>query len=417
MSLNQVQMIPVKSLVKHNKNPRTITKDDFENLKKRMQKDPKFFEMRPLLVSSDPSTNICTIYAGNQRFEAAKSLKYKEVPCIMEYDVPADLQRERMVADNLHHGDWDVDMLANEFDDLDLIEMGYDMPPDQDAEVIDPQEEDEGVMEPGKDEDAITKLGDIYCLNKHRIICGDSTLPDCVEKCLNGDEPILMVTDPPYGVKYDPSWRKDIKGKMGVVARAVGILQNDDKVNWALAWHLFTGSVAYVWHAGKFCTEVEKSLLEAEYEIISQIVWNKQHFALSRGDYHWKHESCWYAIKKGHNHNWQGARDQSTVWEVDNLNAFGKSKDEGDERTVHSTQKPVECMARPIRNNSAEGEGVYDPFLGSGTTLIAAEMLNRTCYGIELSPAYCDIIVARWKNFMIKNGKQYLITRNGEKVE
>lgn len=127
MSLNQVQMIPVKSLVKHNKNPRTITKDDFENLKKRMQKDPKFFEMRPLLVSSDPSTNICTIYAGNQRFEAAKSLKYKEVPCIMEYDVPADLQRERMVADNLHHGAWNIDVLANEFDDLNLVEMGFDL--------------------------------------------------------------------------------------------------------------------------------------------------------------------------------------------------------------------------------------------------------------------------------------------------
>jgi DNA modification methylase len=140
----------------------------------------------------------------------------------------------------------------------------------------------------------------------------------------------------------------------------------------------------------------------------------KQHFALSRGDYHWQHEPCWYAVKKGHKHNWQGARDQSTTWEVSNLNAFGANKD--DERTSHSTQKPLECMARPIKNNTAKGESVYDPFLGSGTTLLACEQLDRTCYGIELDPAYCDIIVDRWVKYRKKLGKDSMVKLNGENI-
>ena len=184
----------------------------------------------------------------------------------------------------------------------------------ENIEQINPPTEDESeLLEPAKDEDAITKLGDIYELNNHRLVCGDSTLPDYFAKCLNGEEPILMVTDPPYGVNYDPKWRSaPFPGR-----RSAGIVQNDDQVNWALAWHLFPGSVAYVWHADKYCSDVQKSLEDAEFEIISQIIWVKQHFALSRGDYHWQHEPCWYAVKKGHPHNWQGDRTQSTTWQIE----------------------------------------------------------------------------------------------------
>ena len=196
-----------------------------------------------------------------------------------------------------------------------------------------------------------------------------------------------------------------------------GQFQNDDKINWALAWSLFPGAIAYVWHASKYCSEVQKSLEEAELEIINQIIWVKQHFALSRGDYHWQHEPCWYAVKKGHAHNWQGARDQATTWEISNLNAFGKQRGDDEERTAHSTQKPIDCMARPIKNNTCKGEGVYDPFLGSGTTLIAAEQLGRTCYGIELSPAYCDIIINRWIKTIKRQKKSFTIKCNGEKDE
>lgn len=410
----EVTYIPISKLKLNDKNPRKIDKDQFEKLCRNIDRDPEYFQMRPCLVNETSEGRI--VYAGNQRLRAAKKLGMKEVPCIITSDVPEDLLKRRVILDNITHGEHDYEMLSSLYEPLELLELGmkeHELHLDA-AELIEcePEEESE-ILEPGKDEDAQTKLGDVYELNQHRIVCGDSTLPDYVSKCLNGAEPILMVTDPPYGVEYDPSWR-DVAGKG---CRAKGKVQNDDKINWSLAWHLFPGSVAYIWCASWFLPEVAKSLDDCDYEKKSLIIWVKQHFALSRGDYHWQHEPCWYAIRKGHAHNWQGSRKECTIWEIANLNCFGKSKEDGEERTAHSTQKPIECMAKPIRNNTAQGEGVYDPFLGSGTTLIAAEQLSRICYGIELSPAYVDIIVNRWKNYMEKNGREYTIKRNGEAWE
>ncbi|CAB4164432.1 COG0863 DNA modification methylase [uncultured Caudovirales phage] len=401
----------IKDLKEYAKNPRILHKKDEEHIRISIE---KFGMADPVIINLDD-----TIIGGHQRIRTLKKLKVATTLAM----VPDRLLNEKEIEElcirlNRNHGSFDFEALGNNFEMQELLEWGF--APEElledlkDITELEAVEEDEDTLSPGEDKDAITKLGDVYELNNHRLVCGDSTNPEFVSKCLDGKEPILMVTDPPYGVEYDPSWRKDIKGKHGVAARALGKVQNDDKVNWALAWHLFPGSVAYVWHAGKYCGEVEKSLTDSEYEIISQIVWVKQHFALSRGDYHWQHEPCWYAVRKGHPHNWQGSRKEATTWEIANLNCFGKSKEDGEERTAHSTQKPIECMARPIRNNTASGEGVYDPFLGSGSTLIAAEQLERICYGIELSPAYCDIIVERWKKYMIKSGKTYTIKKNGE---
>lgn len=394
----------IADLKDHPKNPRKISKEQQEHLKTSLQ---KFGLIDKPIINLDNM-----LIGGHQRKNALKKLKQKEVEC----NVPSRLLTEKEVDElnirlNKNLGEFDQDILQH-WDKDELISYGFLEEELPELLQVEPEGEDEEseVLEPSKDEDAITKMGDVYELNQHRIVCGDSTLPEYVEKCLNGNEPILMVTDPPYGVEYDPGWR-DAAGKG---CRAKGKVQNDDKVNWSLAWHLFPGSVAYVWHAGKYCGEVEKSLLENDYEIISQIIWVKQHFALSRGDYHWQHEPCLYAVKKGHQHNWQESRKESTVWEIANLNCFGSSKEADEERTAHSTQKPLECMTRPIRNNTAQGEGVYDPFLGSGTTLIAAEKLSRICYGIELSPAYCDIIVQRWIKYMVKNGREFTIRKNGE---
>ncbi len=410
-----IKHIPIKDLTLLEKNPRKITKEQFEKLVKSLEADPGFFDLRPCLVNRlADAGNALIVYAGNQRVQAAKKLKWKNVPCIVEDDLDEAVMKQRIIKDNSHYGFFDWDILGNEYNIDDLLDAGI-TPEQMDIEVKDlgSTEEDDTTLEPGKDEDAITKLGDIYELNGHRIGCGDSTDPDFVNRVLSSQEPILMVTDPPYGVEYDPSWRI---GKVGITKKikATGKVKNDDQANWALAYSLFPGSVIYVWHDGKSSTEVSKDIQDSEFEIISQIIWVKQNFAISRGDYHWQHEPCWYAVKKGHKHNWQGARDQSTTWEISNQNAFGNKNDE--ERTAHSTQKPLECMARPIKNNTAEGEGVYDPFIGSGTTLIAAEFLNRICYGIELSPAYCDIIVNRWKNFMIKNDRKFIVKKNGVEV-
>ena len=409
-----IEFIDIKNLTLLQNNPRKIVKSEMDKLCDSLKKDPDFLQNRPILINK--KNEILNVYAGNQRVLAAKKLKWKKVPCIIENDLNEDVIKERIIKDNRHAGEWDYDILANEWEIETLLEAGF-TPEELEINIpeeIEPVEEDGQTLEPGKDEDAITKLGDVYELNEHRIICGDSTHPDVVNKVLNGNVPILLITDPPYGVSYDAGWRNESL-KDGA-KRAKGTVQNDDKANWALAWHLFPGSIAYIWHADKFCSEVQKSLEEAEYEMISQIIWVKQYFALSRGDYHWQHEPCWYAVKKGHSHNWQGSRKECTIWEIANLNCFGKSKDEGEERTAHSTQKPIECMSKPIKNNSAQREGVYDPFLGSGTTLIAAEQLNRQCFGIELSPAYCDIIVKRWKNYMVKNNRNYSIKKNGESI-
>ena len=376
-----------------------------DKLVKSLKEDPGFFDRRPCLINETKDTLI--VYAGNQRIRAAKKLKWDSVPCIIDKDLPEEIMKDRVMKDNKTFGEFDFEILGNEFDIEKLLDAGF--TPEElhiDIQDLGSTDEEEGeLLEPPKDPK--TKLGDLYELGSHRLKCGDNTNPDDVVALLADFMPILMVTDPPYGVNYDPDWR----GKAGKGQTASGKVQNDGQINWALAWHLFPGSTCYIWHADKYCSEVQKSLEEAEFEMISQIIWKKQHFALSRGDYHWQHEPCWYAVRKGHQHNWQGSRKESTLWEISNLNCFGKSQDE-DERTAHGTQKPLECMARPIRNNTAEGEGVYDPFLGSGTTLIACEKLNRICYGIELDPSYVDIIVQRWMKLTGKNVK-----RNGEEID
>ena len=412
---DEIQYIKISKLTLLEKNPRRISKEQMEKLEKSLTEDPDFLKYRPILVNKVGDK--LEVYAGNQRVRATKKLKWKEVPCIIENELDSKIMRARTIKDNKTYGEFDLDMIANEWDTQELLDAGFQDYEIPNIELIEDEmsedEEDNKTLSPGEDKDAKTKLGDVYELISgeitHRIGCGDSTDPDHVAKILNGEEPILMVTDPPYGVEYDPGWR----GRAGKGIKATGKVQNDDKVNWALAWHLFPGSVAYVWHADKFCSEVQKSLEDAEFEIISQIIWNKQNFAISRGDYHWKHEPCWYANRKGHKHNWQGSRKETTVWEIANLGCFGKSKDE-DDRTAHSTQKPIECMSRPIINNTEKGQGVYDPFLGSGTTLIACEQNNRVCYAGELSPAYCDISIQRWVNLMKKNNKEFIIKKNNK---
>ena len=186
-----------------------------------------------------------------------------------------------------------------------------------------------------------------------------------------------------------PNWRNEA----GVsTTKRTGRVANDDRADWREAWALFPGDIAYVWHAAVHATTVAESLIACGFEIRAQIIWSKNRFALGRGDYHWQHEPCWYAVRKGTRSHWQGARDQSTLWSIAAAGAE-------DAATPHGTQKPVEAMRRPIVNNSARGDAVYEPFCGSGTTLIAAETTGRVCLAMELDPAYCDVIVERWEAF------------------
>ena len=218
---------------------------------------------------------------------------------------------------------------------------------------------------------------------------------------MDGAVPVLTVTDPPYGVNYDPDWRWDAGLNHHTGRGRHGVVENDEQSDWREAWALSPSEVFYVWHSGVHSAAVADSLSAAGIVIRSQIIWAKRHLPISRGHYHWQHEPCWYAVRKGMTGHWIGDRKQSTLWEIQTLNGFvgGKGADEtaGETGVTHGTQKPVECMERPIRNHDAPE--VYDPFLGSGTTLIACERLGRRCYAMEIAEQYVDVAVRRWEQF------------------
>jgi DNA modification methylase len=231
----------------------------------------------------------------------------------------------------------------------------------------------------------------------HRIACGDATDAAAVAALLGDLKPELMVTDPPYGVNYDPAWRH----RAGVNrSKRINKVHNDDQPDWGAAWASYTGNIAYVWHGALHATTVSESLVRRGFAIRSQIVWAKQRLVMSRGDYHWQHEPCWYAVRQGPA-NWKGDRRQSTLWQIAAREGRGLE---------HGTQKPVECMKRPIENNSRPGDVVYDPFVGSFTTGIACEMTGRVVLGMEIDPAYVDCGVLRWMAF---TGKTAILERDG----
>jgi DNA modification methylase len=235
------------------------------------------------------------------------------------------------------------------------------------------------------------QIGDLWIIGGvHRLIVGDSTDPATVARLMDGEKSLIMVTDPPYGVEYNPGWRNDAaqKGLIAFASQREGDVANDDRVDWTEAWQQFTGDVVYCWHADRHASAVQASLERAGFEIRAQIIWAKPRFVISRGHYHWQHEPCWYAVRKGATGHWTGDRSQTTLWEIG-------LRDDTPEYSDHGTQKPLDCMRRPLVNHGAEGDIVYDPFLGSGTTLIAAHRTGRRCYGVEIEPRYADVILRR----------------------
>lgn len=384
----QFVMRTTDSLIPYARNARTHSPDQIAKLAGSIK---EFGFLSPVVISADGG-----ILAGHGRVMAAQKLGLAEIPCIMENHLTETQRRAFILADNrlaLDAG-WDNDMLALELKDLadlnfDLNMLGFtedeisalqnlgdDLPdiPTDDAPVA-----VEETTNP------VTQPGDVWLLGDHRLICGDSTDAETIKRLFGDDKPNLMVTDPPYGINYEPS---ETGGRTGKVL-------NDDRADWREAYALFPGNVAYVWHAALYSDVVYDGLRSCGFTLNSLIVWNKSQFVLGRGDYHWKHEPCVYATRG--KHNWQGVRTQTTVWDIPNILHL----DEGE--WGHGTQKPIECMKRPMENNSEPGEYVYDPFSGSGTSFIAAERTKRKCLGCELSPIYCDTIVRRWQ---METGRQ-----------
>ncbi len=342
----------------------------------------------PVLVDEEG-----TLIAGHGRVLAARQLGIDAIPTMSAIGWSEAKRRAYRIADNklALNASWDDELLALEFADLkgmdfDLSLTGFgdleiaDILADRNAGLTDPDDVPEAPAEP------VTQFGDVWLLGRHRLVCGDATSEVDVSLAMAGVRPHLMVTDPPYGVDYDPAWRRD-RG-VNQNDRKLGAVTNDDRADWREAWLLFSGSVAYVWCASMQNDVVIQSLEVAGFERRTQVIWAKDRFALGRGHYHWQHEPCWYVVRG--DAYWQGDRSQSTIWSIAARDDSGHG---------HGTQKPVECMRRPIENNSSPGQAVYDPFVGSGTTIIAAEMTGRSCHAIEISPTYCDVAILRWQAF------------------
>lgn len=385
-----VVMRPLDALVPYARNARTHSDAQVAQIAASIR---EFGWTNPVLIDEEGG-----IIAGHGRVLAARQLGQGEAPCIVLDGLTKTQRRAYVLADNqlATKAGWDDELLSLELSDLkadgfDLAIAGFD-----DVDLATMLDQTDGETDPDDVPEAptqpVTVPGDVWLLGRHRIVCGDSTTVESVDKALAGAAPHLMVTDPPYGVEYDPSWR-DSAGLNGPQT-AKGKVLNDDRADWREAWALFPGEVAYVWHAGLFSPVVAESLTACDFELRNLLIWGKNRLYIGRGHYQHQHEPCWYAVRKGGTGHWNGDRKQSTLWQI--------PKPQKSE-TGHGTQKPVECMKRPIENNSKPGDHVYEPFSGSGTTLIAGEQTGRVVHAIELSPVYVDVAVKRWQAFTGKH--------------
>ena len=389
----------VDDLIPYARNARTHSPEQVNKLASSIK---EFGFLNPVVISEDGG-----ILAGHGRVMAAKKLGLKQVPCVVESHLTEAQKKAYILADNrlaLDAG-WDEEMLKVELEELDAADfdlglLGFsteELDKYFDMEPLDSNSgsEEEKEVEVDNEGEPVTKPGDVWILGNHRLICGDCTDAEVVKKVMNGEKPNLMVTDPPYGVKYDPASRpvseKSGRRKHCSEDRS-GKVENDDRTDWKDAYSLFPGDIAYVWAPPTFLDYFMGNIRQCGFEISDLIVWNKSEQVLGRKDYHSKFEPCIYATRG--KHNWKGGRDKTTVWDIP-LIMFLK-KEEGS--WGHGTQKPIECMKRPIENNSDKGDWVYDPFCGSGTTIIAAERTGRRCIACEISPKYCDAIVRRWES-------------------
>jgi DNA modification methylase len=374
-------------------NPRLIKDDKFKKLVQSVKDFPEMLNIRPIVVNKD-----MIILGGNMRFKACKEAGLKEVPIIIT-DLTEEQQKEFLIKDNVSGGEWDWDILANEWNADDLKDWGLDLPLDYN-EVLEAEEDDFEVPDGGIETDIV--LGDLFEIGEHRLLCGDSTDSDQVAKLMNGQKADMVFTDPPYGVSYTGGHNE--KKRKGIENDT---LQGQDLTNLfrdsLLNADLFSKdySAFYIWYANGKAVETFLSFSELNLEVRAVICWYKVNSGLGAfmSQYIPNYEPCIYAFKKGKTCQWFGASDEKTVWEL-------KKESRND---YHPTQKPVELPSRAIENSSKLKDIIYDCFLGSGATMVASHQLKRKCYGMELDPKYCQVIIDRMK----KLDETLIIKRNG----
>lgn len=328
------------------------------------------------------------IVAGHTRYKAAKKLKINEIPCIVADDLTDEQIKAFRLADNKvgELAEWDFDLLSDELDgilDIDMSEFGFDLDiPGEEREVV---EDDFGATPP---KEPVARFGQIYKLGRHRLMCGDSTDPECVKKLVGGVLVDLLLTDPPYNVDYT--------GKTKDALKIENDKMNDDSFvefltkAFANAVNVMKpGAVFYVWHADSEGYAFRDACNQANLNVRQCLIWNKNSMVLGRQDYQWKHEPCLYGWKEGASHLWESDRKQTTVLNFDKPNRS----------EMHPTMKPIALFDYQIKNNTRGGDIVLDLFGGSGTTIMACEQNGRSCYMMEYDPKYVDVIIKRWEDF------------------
>lgn len=372
----------LSELKKLHNNPRTITKADLEKLKESIQKNPDYFEARPIILSN--RTGELMIIAGNQRYEAAKALGLSEVPTVLLEGLTKEREEEIIIRDNVSNGEWDMDLLSALWDPEKLLNWGAKI----DWQKLDAKKEIKEDSVPEPPEEPKTKPGDIFQLGGHKLMCGDSTDPETMERLMDGEKADLYLTDPPYNVAYTGKTKDALTIQNDKMDNSVFRQFLNDAFFSAVSV-MKKGAAFYVWHADSEGYNFRGACEESGLEVKECLVWNKNTMVLGRQDYQWKHEPCLYGWKKGAPHKWYSDRKQTTVLEFDKPSA---SRD-------HPTMKPVALFAYQIQNSTKPGDIVLDSFGGSGTTIMACEQLGRKGYVVELDPKYCDVIIKRWEQF------------------
>lgn len=385
----KIEVIGIEKLIPYAKNSRTHSDEQVAQIAASIK---EFGFNNPVLIDKGD-----VIIAGHGRVMAARKCGLTEVPCIRLGHLTETQRKAYIIADNrlaLNAG-WDNELLTIELnellaDDFALEILGFDS--DELKALLDPLDPTVGLT----DEDAVpeiseepkTKPGDIYRLGRHRLMCGDSTSIDALEKLCDGQLVDMWLTDPPYNVAYE--------GKTKDALTIKNDSMNDDQFRQFLRdsytaadMVMKPGAVFYIWHADSEGYNFRGAAKDAGWTVRQCLIWKKSSLVMGRQDYHWKHEPCLYGWKEGAGHLWAADRKQTTILEFDKPHRNGE----------HPTMKPVGLFEYQMLNNTKGGDQVLDSFGGSGTTLIAAEKNGRIGRIMELDPKYCDVIVKRWEDF------------------
>lgn len=408
----KIEYVSLESLHPYEKNARAHGKEDLKAIIASIQ---DFGFNDPIGVWNN------TIVEGHGRWLAAKEIGMETVPVIRLDELTDEQRKAYALAHNktAELSNWDFDVLAAELKDIsefDMSQFGFDMSAvgEEEGEVQDDNFTEE------LPKSATTRLGDIFKMGGHYLICGDSTKPETIQKLLQGQQVDLLLTDPPYNVDYVGKTKDALK------------IENDKKTDSdfhqllvdafrAADYGMKPGAAFYIWHADSEGYNFRGACREIGWQVRQCLVWNKNTFVLGRQDYQWKHEPCLYGWKDGAAHYFVDDRTQSTVFEdkgndidhmkkeemkallkeifEDKVSTTVLEEDKPSRSAEHPTMKPIKLLARQIKNSSKPGENVLDIFGGSGSTLITCEQLGRHCFTVELDPKYCDIIIKRWEDF------------------